>query len=185
MNQDIERLLNQVTPRALPPALRERVLTAVDEELQAARLGEASLALPSPRWRSRPGLAAAAVLLASLLLNHVVNTAVDRRLEAVLGPRPVPRQAAEIAADIAAQTDIQTGRWAFDRLVSHRGEEGNTRIYFLRLKLMVDELAAEIQEPFHEARQGNTQVDRDHRSDRDRQPAGAQRILRLEYRNTA
>ena len=78
-------------------------------------------ASPTPsrrRWRFRPGLAAAAALLASLLLNHVVNTTMDRRLAAVLGPRPVPRQAAEIAADIAALTDSQTGKWAFDRLVS-------------------------------------------------------------------
>ena len=76
----------------------------------------------------------------------MVNTTVDRRLAAVLGPRPIPRQAAEIAADIAALTDSQTGKWAFDRLASQRGQEGDAQLYPLRLKQMIDQLTAETQE---------------------------------------
>ncbi len=180
MSQDIERLLNQVTPPDLPPELRDRVLAAVNNELTVIVRTPAR-----SRPRSRPGLAAAAALLVSLVLNHVVNTTVDRRLAEVLGPRPVPQQAAEIAADIATLTSSQTGKWAFDRFTADRGREGDTQLYFQRLKLMIDQLTAETREDADETLQEDLQMDRDRRGRSDRHPPGAQRILRLEHRNTA
>ena len=87
------------------------------------------------------------------MLNHVVNTTVDRRLAAVLGPRPIPRQAAEIAADIAALTDSRTGQWAFERLAASRGEEGDAQLYPLRLQQMIHQLTADSKETPDEAPQ--------------------------------
>jgi hypothetical protein len=185
MSHDLERLFEEASPPGLPPELRERVLAAVDEELNTTRSAVRSSTAARRRGRFRPGLAAAAALVCSLLLNYGVSTSVDRRLAAVLGPRPVPRQAAEIAAEIAAMTDSQTGKWAFDRLASRRGQEGDTELYPLRLKRLIDQLAAETQEISHEALQLDLEMDRDRRGNRDRQPPGAQRILRLEHRNTA
>ena len=185
MNHDIERLLHQVRPPGLEPELRKRVLAAVDDELSAS--GRLALAPARSRRRLwvRPGLATAAALLASLVLNHVVSTTLDRRLEAVLGPRPVPRQAAEIAAEIAAMTDLETGKWALDRLTSRRGSEEELALYPLRLKQMIDQLTAETQEHSHETRQEDLQMDRDRRGWHDRHSPGAQRLLRLEHGNTA
>jgi hypothetical protein len=185
MNQDLERMLNQVTPPALPPELRERVLAAVDRELVATASPGSGVSRARVGWRFRPGLAAAALLLASLVLNQLVSTAVDRRLAAVLGPRPVPRQAALLAAEIADLTDPQTGAWALERLATSQRAEGNPQLYPLRLLRMINQIAAENQEPSHGTRQKNMQMDHDRRGDRDRRPPGAQRILRLEHGNTA
>jgi hypothetical protein len=185
MNQNLERLLNQVTPRALPTELRERVLAAVGEELNPTCPTVSAFPPARRRLRLRPGLAVAASLLISLVLNYAVNTTLDRRLLAVLGPRPVPRHAAEIAADIAALTDSQTGAWAFDRLASSRGQEDDAHLYPIRLKRMIDQLTADTQETPDEAPQENLQMDRDRHGSRDRNPSGAQRILRMDHWNTA
>ena len=81
MNDDIERLLNQVTPLGVPAELRSRVLAAVAGPLQTPA--------PLPSRRSfRPVLFVAASLLASLALNFWVSDQLDRRLAMVLGPQP-------------------------------------------------------------------------------------------------
>jgi hypothetical protein len=185
MSQDIEHLLHQITPRDLPPALRERVLAAVGEDLNTICPTEVSGTPARRRLRIRPGLAVAATLLVSLMLNHVVNTSVDRRLAAVLGPRPIPRQAAEIAADITALTDSPTGRWAFERLETRQAQEGDAQLYLLRIQQMIHQLAADSKETPDEPSQEDLQMDRDRRGSRDRLRPCTQRCLRLEYRNTA
>jgi len=179
MNQDIERLLDELTPRGPAPELRDRVLAAVGDVL-------AEVSTPARRrFRFRPGLGVAAALLASLLLNHLVNTSVDRRLAAVLGPPPVPRQAAEIAAEIAALTDSRTGQWAYERLAASRSESADPQHYPVRLQELIRQVTGDLEEPSHEKSEENPQVDRDLRGSIDRRSPGAQRLLRLENRNRA
>jgi hypothetical protein len=178
MNNDMERRLRQVRPRGASPELRPRVLAAVVNQLGAGT------PLPSS-WRTRPGLAVATALFASLALNYWVNDSLDRRLAVVLGPPPVDKQTAEIAADIASITDTYTGEWAYRRLAAARPARDEARQYAIRLQQMVKQVTVYLKETADESLQKNPQMDRDrHRSD-NRHPAGAQRLLRLVHRNTA
>jgi hypothetical protein len=185
MSQDIERLLHQITPPSLPPELRASVLAAVEKELNTTCLASSSPRPARRRLRIRPGLAVGATLLASMILNHMVNSTVDRLLAAVLGPRPIPLQPAEIAAEIACLTDSRTGQWAFERLVTARVREADAQLYPLRLQQIIHQLTAEIEETPDESPQEDLQMDRDRRGSRDRYDAGAERCLRLDHRNTA
>ncbi len=179
MNHDIERLLDELTPRGPAPELRDRVLAAVGDALaEASRPARF-------RYRLRPGLGVAASLLASLLMNYLVNASVDRRLTAVLGPRPVPRQAVEIAAEIATLTDSRTGQWAFERLAASRSPSADPEYYPVQLQELIRQVTGDLEEPSHETSKESTQVDRDLRGRIDRDPPGAQRLLRLEQRNRA
>ncbi len=176
MSDEIEGRLRQVTPRGAPPELRPRVLAAVADAFDSV----------APPRRSRgPGLAVAAALLFSLALNVLVTATLDRRLAVVLGPPLVSRQAAEIAADIASVTDPATGRWAYERLAAGRPRGDDARQYVLRLRQMIRQLTVDLEETADERPEENPQMDRDHRGSRDRHPADAQHVLRLEHRNTA
>jgi hypothetical protein len=180
MSDDIEDRLRQVTPRGAPPELRPRVLAAVAGELSAAA------SRPSRRQlQPRPGLAAAAAVLAGLLLNAWVNDTLDRRLAIVLGPPPADRRAAEIATDIASVTDPATGQWAYERLVAGQSRGVDVRQYAVRLQQMIQQATFDWKESAHEAPPQNPQMDRDRHGSGDRHPADDQRLLRLEYRNTA
>ncbi len=131
MNQDIERLLDELTPRGPAPELRARVLDAVANVLADA---------PTPtrrRFRVGPGMGVAAALLAGLMMNYLANASVDRRLKAALGPPPVPRQAAEIAAEITVLTDSRTGRWAFEQLTASRSDSSEAQPYPVRLQELI------------------------------------------------
>jgi len=176
MNDDIERRLRQVTPRGAPPELRPRVLAAVAGELNAAT--------PSRRTH-RLALAVAAAVLAGLAVNSWVNDTIDRRLAIVLGPAPVHKQAAEIAADVASITDPSTGRWVYERLTAGRPHDDDARPYAVRLQQMIQQLTVDLKETPDEALQENSQMDRDLHGSGNRHPVDAQRVLRLEHRNTA
>ena len=179
MNQDIERLLDELTPRGPAPELRTRVLDAVAKVLADA---------PTPtrrRFRVGPGMGVAAALLAGLMMNYLANASVDRRLKAALGPPPVPRQAAEIAAEITALTDSRTGRWAFEQLTASRSDSSEAQPYPVRLQELIREVTGDLEEPNHEPSEENRQMDRDLRGSIDCHPPAAQRLLRLEHRNRA
>jgi hypothetical protein len=178
MNDDIERMLRQVRPRAASPELRHRVLAAVAFELGA------DASLPS-RLRRRPGLAVAAAVIASLALNYWVNDSLDRRLAIAFGPSPVDRQTAEIAADIASITDTYTAEWAYRRLAAARPASDEARQYPVRLQQMVKQVLVYLKETADETHQKNPQMDGDRRGSDDRHPAGAQPLHRLDPRNTA
>ena len=179
MNQDIERLLDELTPRGPAPELRApgsgRRWECAGRDFPAR----------GRRLRFRPGLGVAAALLASLMMNYLVNASVDRRLTAVLGPPPVPRQAAEIAAEIATLTDSRTGQWAFERLAASRSPSVDTQHYPVQLQELIRQVTGDLEEPSHETSEESPQVDRDLRGSIDRHPPGAQRLLRLEHRNRA
>jgi hypothetical protein len=176
MNDDVEHLLRQVTPRGAPPELRGRVLAAVAEELDStARSG----------WRLRPSMAVAAAVMVSLAANVLVSDAVDRRLAIALGPIPVQKQAMEIADDIASITDASTGRWAYERLAARPRRDDEARQYAARLQRMIQQFTFDPQGAADETPRENSQMDRDRRGSRDRRPPDAQYVLRLEHRNTA
>jgi hypothetical protein len=175
MNDEIERLLSQATPKGAPPELRARVLAAVADELNSAR----------PRWRIPPFLAAAAAVLIALISNYLVSEAVDRRLAAALGPPVVRKEAAEIAADVAAVTSPETGRWVYERLSAAEGPAESFDQYAERLRRMIQVYAFDPMGADDEAPPKNPQMDRDLRGSRDRRPLDAPCVLRLEVRNTA
>jgi len=176
MNDDIERRLRQVTPRGAPPELRPRVLAAVAGELNAATYS---------RGTHHLALAVAAAVLASLALNYWVNDTLDRRFAIVLGPPSVHREAAEIAADVASITDPTTGQWVYERLAAGRPHGDDARQYAIRLQQMIQQLTVDLKETPDEALQENSQMDRDLHGSGNRHPVDAQRVLRLEHRNTA
>jgi hypothetical protein len=177
MSDEIERLLSRPTPRGAPPALRDRVLAAVAEELDAAR----------PRRRFSPSLAAAAAVLVALASNYLASEAVDRRLAVALGPRVPQKRAAEIAADVASLTDPATGRWAYERLTAAGDRDEEVRRYADRLQKMIQLSTFDLDSTGadDEAPPKNPQMDRDLHGGRDRRPPAAQYVLRLEHRQTA
>ncbi len=178
MNDDIERRLRQASPRGAPPELRPRVRAAVAEQLQRA------VPLPSP-WSFLPAIVVAAGLLAGIALNYWVNETLDRRLAVVLGPPPLRRQAAEIAADVASITDPVIGQWAYEQLSSRPPRGEDARQYAVRLQGLIQQFTVDWKETADETPRKNPQMDRDRRGSRDRYPADAQRLLRMEHRNTA
>jgi hypothetical protein len=178
MSDDLERRFRQVTPPGAPPELRLRVLAAVADELNSVHRARRPL-------RHVLAWAVAAAVLVSLALNTVVSSSIDRRLAVVLGPRPVRRDAAEIAAEIASVTDAPTGQWAYERLASDQSHGDDALRYVVRLRQMIRQLTVDIEEITDETPQKNPHLDRDRSGSRDRRPADAQCVLRLEHRYTA
>ncbi|MDG3004141.1 hypothetical protein [Paludisphaera mucosa] len=171
MNDDVERLLDQATPRPAPADLRDRVLRAVAEELAAAG--------PSRRPRRRfPVLAAvAAALIASVGLDEWTNRANDERLGRVFGPRPIEREAVAAARDVAAAAGPVAGRWVFERLAAPppATTEADLRRHAADLERLLRDLTFDLREDDDEATPREIpQVGRD----RDRPAAG--RLLLVE-----
>ena len=107
MRDDGELLFERLTPRPAPPALRERVLGAVAQELSSGS---------GPAWERRcGGLVAAAVLLGAMLNIWAVGTS-ERRLANLAGPRPVPQQVAEVVEIVDSVAGRETGKWVQQRL---------------------------------------------------------------------
>jgi len=128
-DEEMERILRQVTPRGADAALRGRVLAAVGCGEAVGPVVPAGSIPPSRKSAGTAGptnweriywpVAAAAILL-GLVLNYWVAKTGSERLAQIMGPPAVSKQAADVAADIAAITDEATGRWAYDRLAASR-----------------------------------------------------------------
>jgi hypothetical protein len=101
MSDDVERFLQEVTPRGAGPELRGQVLDAVGGEL-AKR--------PAGRWERRTARAVAASVLITVVLNVWLVTSSNRRRAALYGPAPVPRPIAEVCQAVESVTDVATGR---------------------------------------------------------------------------
>jgi hypothetical protein len=181
MNQDIEKRLRAVRLPGPGPALRDRVLAAVSAELASP----VKAARSNGRLSKHPALAAAACLLASLILNQIVNASLDRRFAHLLGPRPVPRQAADLASDIQSITDPETGQWALERLTTGVRPRNDPLDHARRLEHLIRRLAIELGGIADETSQERPQVARDLRGGLDRLAPGAERLVRLEHWNTA
>ena len=109
MNDDAERLLQEVTPRGARAELRGQVLDAVGAEL-ATR--------PAGRFQRRAARAVAASVLISVVLNVWLVTSSNRRRAALYGPAPIPRPIAEVCQAVESVTDVQTGRQIQEQLVA-------------------------------------------------------------------
>jgi hypothetical protein len=180
MSHDLEFCLRQLRLRGPSAELRERVLAAVAMEIER----EAKPERLRPRFRIQLTVAIAACLGGSLLLNHLVSSALDRRLARLLGPPPVPRLAVELAAEIASVTDADTGRWALARFMA--GSQGSDpRHHAKRLQTLIRELTADVEGNPDETPQDTSQMVRDLRGSRDHPASAAERLVRLEHWNTA
>jgi hypothetical protein len=103
MIDDVERILNELTPRGAPAELRGQVLQAVAAELAAMPPSKGLLA----RRDVRAALAVAAALFVGVILNVSVIRSDDARQARLYGPRPLPheiRETVEMAERAAGPT---------------------------------------------------------------------------------
>jgi hypothetical protein len=141
MNDDIEQLLDRLTPRGARPELRPQVLAAVAGRLQTDRESRRF------RWSA---LAVAASIVLGVALNIGLSRASDRRLAQLFGPPPLSKQAMEIAEFVGQATDAETARWVYQRLAPPRASGDGRAAYAAyceMLQRLIDESAVVIREP--------------------------------------
>jgi len=100
MKDDVERMLNSLTPRGAAAGLRDQVLGAVAGELAATVL----VSRRGRRWDVRIGAAVAVSLVLGVVLNLWAIRSDDARQARLFGPSPLPREIRETiqtARDVA------------------------------------------------------------------------------------
>ncbi|HYW80295.1 MAG TPA: hypothetical protein VE890_11995 [Thermoguttaceae bacterium] len=174
-HDDVEQILQRLTPMGAPPQVRCQVLGVVEIALadrRAARLDHRCL------------LAVAVSVGLAAMLNVWVIQADDARQARMYGPEPVPKAIIEAAQDVASVTDAQTGRWYQERfLAAYRSRRTTTPASVCSLQLIPSE--TQRKDRRHETSEENLQVDPDHRGDTDRDTSGCQRHLGMADRFTA
>jgi hypothetical protein len=108
MKDNGDFLLENVKPRCAPPELRERVLSAVAQELSTDIV---------PSWENRIGWLVAAAAVLGIVLNLWAVRTNERRLADLTGPHPAPQQVSEIVEIAESVTGRGTGGWVQQRLV--------------------------------------------------------------------
>jgi hypothetical protein len=174
MNDDMEQLLGRLTPRGVRPELRPQVLAAVASQLKAE---------PASPWLRRSAWAVAASILVGIAMNIGVSVRAERRLAQLYGPPSVSKQAMELANAVEEVSDAQTAQWVYQRFAVARRSEDGLAAYMAYNDMLIRILNAK--EPFDEAPQKDSQMDRDcpGRAGGDR--SDCQRHFRLDYRCTA
>jgi hypothetical protein len=164
MNDDVERLLGQLTPRGAPTALRARVLDAVAEHLSdAPATPERPDAAFRFRWDRWPAVVVAASVLLALGLNLWVARLGDARLAAIYGPQPVPRYITEIADTIASVTDAEIGERVRQQLLAaQRPRRVSMEQALQHYENVLNAILLVEKDLRHEAVQEDTEMDRDH-----------------------
>jgi hypothetical protein len=162
MNDDIEQLLGQLTPRGVRPELRPQILAAVAGELQAE---------PASPWLRRSALAVAASLLLGIAMNIWANAVADRRLARLFGPPPVARRALDTQPQFAGSRPSG----GVDALAGH----------YALLQELINELETVSKGSFHEAPQKDPPMDRGGPGRAGGNRSGCQRLFRMDYRYTA
>lgn len=182
MSDDVENLLQSMTPQGAPPDLRAKVLAAVDAELSATE------PRPCARRRFPIGLATAATLLLSVGVDRLADRVNEERLARAFGPRPVSPLVLEVARDVAEVAGPEAGRWAFDRLSAPPPPPSQAEMIRQAVEVgrLIRELTHESVETDREnATQEIPQVDRD----RDRRRAGrvllVERLVHPDHRSSA
>ena len=91
MKDDVERMLNSLTPQGAAAGLRDEVLEAVAGELAA------TVRLPrrGSRWDLRIGATVAVALILGVALNVWAIRSDDARQARLFGPSPLPREICE------------------------------------------------------------------------------------------
>ena len=120
MNPDVEKLLAEVSPHGPSSALREKVLGAVDVELDN---GQKTITRPKrasfvERWERRIGWASVVGLLLAVSLNFLAYRVGDARLATFQRPTPEPQYLADITESIESATDRETASFFRKRLVA-------------------------------------------------------------------
>jgi len=114
MKDDIQRLLESLTPRGAPAELRDDVLGAVADELAAPR----SSPVRRTRWDVRIGAAVAVSLILAVMLNIWAIRADDARQARLYGPTPLPRGICEIVETAEHVGGSECAELVRSRLVS-------------------------------------------------------------------
>jgi hypothetical protein len=99
MKDNGDFLLENVKPRCAPPELRERVLSAVAQELSTDIV---------PSWENRIGWLVAAAAVLGIVLNLWAVRTNERRLADLTGPHPAPQQVSEIVEIAESVTGLNS-----------------------------------------------------------------------------
>ncbi len=174
MNDDMEQLLGRLTPRGVRPELRPRVLAAVASQLKTE---------PASPWLRRSTWAVAASILVGIVMNLGVSVRAERRLAQLYGPPPVSKQAMELANAVKEVTDAQTAQWVYQRFAAPRRTEDGLAAYMAYNEMLVRLINSK--EPFDEAPQKDSQMDRDRPGRAGGDRSDCQRHFRVDYRCTA
>ena len=133
MSDDLERTLEQLTPRLAPAPLRDRVLTGVRSELLNQKSARRM------RWIAAT---LAAVILFGVGLNLRLHNSQKARMSALLGPEPVPRQIVETTRMVEQVTDKETAMWFQDEMLKsarkRREPAGGLDKYWLALQSQLE-----------------------------------------------
>jgi hypothetical protein len=118
---EIESQLNSLPLDTVPPALRERVLSAVRSELTAGRVGDPTSSTPQtgrggdPTYGRRGALVSAAMLLVAIFIN-LMTGALDRRMTAeFIDGSLLPQSAHALEHDVRSISQ-QESSWVPDYL---------------------------------------------------------------------
>ena len=179
MENEMERILRQVTPRGIRPDLRPRVLDALAGQLQTE---------PASPWLRRSALAVAASILVGIALNVWASRSAERRLAQVLGPPPVSKRATELAKAVEVVTDAQTGEWAYRRLAAPHPSGARLAAYVAytdTLRRLLEKSFVVLKGPPDETPQKAPQMDRDRPGRAGGGTTDCQRHSGLDHRYTA
>ena len=181
MNEDIESVLKQLTPRGAAPEVRARVLDAVAECLADAPDSlKRNEVKPRSRWVRWLPVGVAAASLLGVALNGWAARSGTTRLAAIYGPTPEPRYLTELVETIVSVTDAQTGERVRQQFASIERRRAMTLDEVARhYQTMLDTILLVEKELRHDTTQEDTEMDR-HRL---RDPAGgaSYRQRRLGY----
>ncbi len=157
MNNDIEHVLQRLTPRGVGGDVRRRVLDAMQVELRSDA--------PSP-WLRRCALATAAAIFVGIILNVWASKASERRLAQLFGPPPISRRAMEIAKDVEQLTNRQTGQWVYQQLTAGSANHDTPAVYakyLATVNRLIKELETSPRDSNYETPKEDTEMD-GHRS---------------------
>lgn len=179
MHDDVEQLLNRLTPRGIGAELRPRVLAAVASQLEVEP--------PSP-WLRRSALAVAASILVGIAMNVWASEVAERRLAQLFGPPPVSKQIMKLANAVEEVTDAQTAQWVYQQFAAPRPSGDGLAAYEAYsdvLRRLIDESSIISKEFYGETPKKDSQMDRDRPGRAGGDRSGCQRGVRLDYRYTA
>lgn len=174
MNDDVERILSNLTPRGAPPDLRGRVLRAVAAELAVNRRAPPLLT----RLDVRAALAVAAALFLGVLLNIWIIYTDDASQARLCGNRPLPREIRETVQMAEQAAGLAGAEFVRRQLVAawqarHRTQPLDLEPYRQQLRqvLFTEERLTDVQE--------DTEVDGDHPDRNARSAVDCKRHFRL------
>ena len=177
MKNDIEHILESLTPCRAPAELGNEVLGAVADELVRTR--------PTPvrraRWDVRVGAAIAVSLILGVVLNVWAIRSDDARQARLYGPEPLPRQICETVETAERVAGVECAEMVRQRLVSawqSQPREDPLAVFRYRQQLMQLVLS---EKGFIDAEETPQvpQVDRNRLGQPDRSALDRQRRLRV------